>query len=61
MLLLSPKSVSSNKILSGKVDKSAPIIMPKPAFVQELNDDYNNIKFEFTFLVHIFSAGDNQT
>lgn len=61
MLLLLPKSVSSNKILSGKVDKSAPIIMPKPAFVQELNDDYNNIKFEFTFLVHIFSAGDNQT
>lgn len=61
MLLLSPKSVASHEIPSGKVDESALIIMPKPVFVQELNDDYNDNKFEFTFLIHIFSARDNQT
>ena len=58
---LSPKSVSSNKIFSGKADLSTPCMMPKPVFVEEVDDDDDDTDFEPVFRIRIVSAGDNQT
>lgn len=58
---LSSKFVSSDKIFSSKADESTSHMMPKPAFVKEINDDDNDTDFQLAFYVGIFFAGDNQT
>lgn len=61
LLFLLLKSNSSNKIFSGKVNKSAPCMMLKPAFIEKFNKNNNDTDFELAFLVRIFFTRDNQT
>lgn len=56
---LSPKSVSGNEIPCSKVDESAPRIMLKAAFVEEVDD--NNTNFEHASCIRVFSTRYNQT
>lgn len=35
--------------------------MPKPVFVEKMDNDDNDIDFEFASHIYIFSARDNQT
>ena len=58
---LSPKSVSGNEIFSGKADSFAPCMIPKPTFVEEVDDNDNDINFEYTSRICIISIGNNQT
>lgn len=53
-----PKPISGNKILFGKINECAPCMMPKAAFVEEVDDDDTN--FELASRVSVFSATDNQ-
>lgn len=39
VLSLSSKSVSGNNIFSGKTNKSAPCMIPKLVFIEEIDDD----------------------
>lgn len=57
---LSPKSISSDKIFSGKVNKSVPHMMLKLAFVEKFNKNNNDTNFELAFLVRIFFTKNNQ-
>lgn len=61
VLFLSSKSVSGDKISSGKVDESTSYMILKPTFVEEVDNDDNETDFEIASRVHFFSAGDNQT
>ncbi|MCJ1349570.1 hypothetical protein MMC31_007811 [Peltigera leucophlebia] len=61
---LLPKPVFGNEIPSGKAAEYASCIMPKAAFVKEVDDD--DIDFEPAFCGRVcgasrFSSGDNQT
>ena len=58
---LSPKSVFGDDIISGKGDSSAPCMIPKPVFVEEVDDNDDNTDFEPVSCVRIVSAWDNQT
>lgn len=56
---LLPKLVSSNKISFSKTDESAPCIIRKATFIEEIDD--NDTNFELAFCIRVFSARDNQT
>lgn len=59
MSILSPKFISSNKVFSDKTDEFAHSIMPKPAFIEEVDNNDNNTNFELAFYICVLSARDN--
>lgn len=61
VLSLSSKFVFGNKIPSGKADLSTLCMMPKPAFIEEVDDDNNDTDIEHVSHVHVVFARDNQT